>query len=174
MPVAWPANLVITQVMPREAGGAAGTNVGQNQTSVTRGTGERPSILAASAGGMASFTSASLFIVSRRAVWNAVISKQQVAGMLALQAHTTSVLEIGHTVLAQRMAVSTIPDKVQELLILAAGLTAPTGESKVRVAGDTVGFQRPMALSAGRVALCTSSFPVEVGLWTLGEAAPIQ
>lgn len=30
------------------------------------------------------FTSASLFIVSRRAVWNAVISKQQVAGMLAL------------------------------------------------------------------------------------------
>lgn len=50
-------------------------------------------------------TSASLFIVSRRAFWNTVISKQQVASMLALQADTTSVLEIGHTVLAQRMAV---------------------------------------------------------------------
>lgn len=57
-------------------------------------------------------------------------------------------MEIGHTVLAQRMAVSTIPDKVQELLILAAGLTAPTGESEVRVAGYTVRFQRPMALPA--------------------------
>lgn len=84
MPVALLASLVIIQIMPREAGGATGTNVGQNQTSVARGAGERPSILAASAGGMASFTSASLFIVSRRAVWNAVISKQQVAGMLAL------------------------------------------------------------------------------------------
>lgn len=84
MPVAWLASLVIIQIMPREAGGAAGTNVGQNQTSVARGAGEGPSILAVSAGGMASFTSASLFIVSRRTVWNAVISKQQVAGMLAL------------------------------------------------------------------------------------------
>lgn len=84
MPVAWLANLVIIQVMPREAGGATGTNVGQNQTSVTRGAGERSSILAASAGGMACFTSASLFIVSRRAFWHTVISKQQVAGMLTL------------------------------------------------------------------------------------------
>lgn len=33
---------------------------------------------------------------------------------------------------------STVPDEVQELLFLAAGLTVPTGESKVRVAGDTV------------------------------------
>lgn len=49
------ASLVIIQIMPREAGGAAGTNVGQNQTSVARGAGERPSILAASAGGMASY-----------------------------------------------------------------------------------------------------------------------
>lgn len=83
-------------------------------------------------------------------------------------------MEIGHTVLAQRMAVSTKPNKVQELLVLAAGPTVPTGESKVRVAGDTVRFQRPMALPAGWVALCTSTFLVEVGLWTLGEAAPMQ
>lgn len=43
--------------------------------------------------------------MSRRAVWNTVVPKQQVAGMLALQADTTSVMKIGHTVLAQRMAV---------------------------------------------------------------------
>lgn len=33
---------------------------------------------------------------------------------------------------------STVPNQVQELLFLAAGLTAPTGESEVGVAGDTV------------------------------------
>lgn len=51
------------------------------------------------------FTRAPLCVVSRRAVWNTVVPKQQVAGMLALQADTTSVMKIGHTVLAQRMAV---------------------------------------------------------------------
>lgn len=49
------ASLVIIRVMPREAGGAAGTKVGQNQPSVTGGAGERPSTLAASAGRMASY-----------------------------------------------------------------------------------------------------------------------
>lgn len=172
--VAWLASLVIIQVMPSEARGAAGTNVGQNQTSITRGAGERSSTLAASAGGVASFTRAPLCVVSRRAVWNTVVPKQQVAGMLALQADTTSVMKIGHTVLAQRMAVSTVSNKVQVLLFLAAGLTVPTGESKVRVTGDTVRFQRPVALPAGWVALCTSTFQIKVRVWTLRKAAPSQ
>lgn len=84
MCVAWLANLVIIQVIPREAGDAAGTNVGQNQTGVTGGAGEESSVLTASAGRMASFTSAPLCIVSRRAVSHTVIPEQQVAGMLAL------------------------------------------------------------------------------------------
>lgn len=49
------ASLVIIQVIPREAGDAAGTNVGQNQTGVTGGAGERSSVLTASAGRMASY-----------------------------------------------------------------------------------------------------------------------
>lgn len=49
------ASLVIIQVIPREAGDAAGTNVGQNQTGVTGGAGEGSSILTASAGRMASY-----------------------------------------------------------------------------------------------------------------------
>lgn len=49
------ASLVIIQVIPREAGDAAGTNVGQNQTGVTGGAGEGSSALAASAGRMASY-----------------------------------------------------------------------------------------------------------------------
>lgn len=47
---------------------------------------------------------------------------------------------------------STVPNQVQELLFLAAGLTVPTGESEVGVTGDTVRFQGPMALPAGWVA----------------------
>lgn len=74
--------------------------------------------------------------------------------------------------LAQRVAISTVPNQVQELLLLAAGLTAPTGESEVGVTGDTVRFQGPAALPAGWVALCTGPFQVKVGLWTLGEAPP--
>lgn len=103
-----------------------------------------------------------------------MIPKQQVAGMLALQADTTSVVEISHTALAQWMAVSTVPNKVEELLFLASGLTAPTGESEVRVTRHTVGFQGPMALPAGWVALCASTFQIKVGLWTLRQAAPGQ
>lgn len=74
--------------------------------------------------------------------------------------------------LAQRMAVSTVPNEVQELLFLAAGLTAPTGESEMGVTGDTVGFQGTMALPAGWVAFHAGTFQVKVALWTLGEAAP--
>lgn len=70
------------------------------------------------------------------------------------------------------MAVSTVPHEVQELFFPAAGLTVPTAESEVGVTGDTVGVQRPMALPAGWVAFCTNTFPVEVALWALGEAAP--
>lgn len=81
-------------------------------------------------------------------------------------------MEVSHTVLAQRVAISTVPNQVQELLFLAAGLTAPIGESEVGVAGDTVRFQGPTALPAGWVALGTGPFQVKVGLWTLGKALP--
>lgn len=42
--------------------------------------------------------------MSRGAVSHTVIPEQQVPGMLALQADTTDVVEVGHTVLAQRVA----------------------------------------------------------------------
>lgn len=83
-------------------------------------------------------------------------------------------MEVSHTVLAQRMAVSTVPHEVQELLFLAAGLTVPTAKTEMRMTGDTVRVQRPMALPAGWVAFCTNTFLVKVALRALGEAAPSQ
>jgi hypothetical protein len=47
---------------------------------------------------------------------------------------------------------SAVAHEVEELLFLAACLAAPTGKSDVRVTGDTVRLQRPVALPAGWVA----------------------
>lgn len=42
--------------------------------------------------------------------------------------------------LAQRMAVSTVPHEVEELLFFAAGPAVRTIHSDVRVTGEAVGF----------------------------------
>lgn len=47
---------------------------------------------------------------------------------------------------------STVPHQVQKLLFLAAGFTTPIEKSDVRMTGDTVRLQRPMALPASWVA----------------------
>lgn len=123
---------------------------------------------------MAFFTSSHLCIVSRRTVRNTVVPEQQVADTLAPQADAPGAVEMSCTVLAQRMAVSTISHEVEELLFLAAGLAAPTGKSDMRVTGDTIRFQWPMALPAGWVAFCTTTLLGKVAIWALGEALPIQ
>lgn len=43
--------------------------------------------------------------MSQRTVWQAVIPQEQVTGILALQAHTASVPQVGHALLAQGVAV---------------------------------------------------------------------
>lgn len=76
--------------------------------------------------------------------------------------------------LAQRMAVSTVPHEVKELLFLTAGPAVPTSKGDVRVTGNAVRLRWPAALSAGGVAFCTTAFLVKVAVWALREALPIQ
>lgn len=76
--------------------------------------------------------------------------------------------------MAQRVAVSTVAHEVEELLLFTAGPAAPSSQRNVRVARDAVRLQRAVALPAGGVALCTTAFLVEVPIWALGEALPIQ
>lgn len=103
-----------------------------------------------------------------------MVPEQQVAGVLAGQADAPGAVEIRDTVLAQRVAVSTVSHEVEELLFLAAGSADPTRERDVRVTGEAVGRRRPTALPAGWVAFCASTFLVEVAIWALREALPIQ
>lgn len=166
--------MIVIKIVPWEAGGAAGTKVGQNEASVTGGAGEGSSAPAGSAGGVTFLTSSPLCIVSRRAVGNTAVPQQQVPGILAPQADAPGVAEIGCTVLAQRMAVGTVAHEVEELLLLTAGPAAPAGQSAVRVTGDAVRSRRAVALPAGWVAFCTNAFLVKVSIWALGEALPIQ
>lgn len=95
-------------------------------------------------------------------------------GILAPQADTAGVVEVRCTVLAQRMAVSTVAHEVEELLLLTAGPTGPASQRDMRVTGETVRVQRAVALPAGGVAFCTTAFLAEVSIWALGEALPIQ
>lgn len=55
-----------------------------------------------------------------------MVPQQQVTGILAPQADAPRVVEISCTVLAERMAVCTVPHEVEELLFLTAGPAAPT------------------------------------------------
>lgn len=123
---------------------------------------------------MTFFTSSVLCVVSRRATGNTVVAQQQVAGILAPQADTPSVVEISCTMLAQRMAVSTVPHKVEELLFFTVGPAVPTSKSDMRVTGDAIIFRWAMALPTGGVAFCTTAFLVKVSIWALREALPIQ
>lgn len=174
MHVAWLTNTVIIEIVPGEAGGTAGAKVGQNTASVTGGAGEGTPALAGPAGGVTFFTSSSLHEVPRRAIRDTAVPQQQVPGILALQADAPGVAEVGYTVMAQRVAVSTVAHEVEELLLFTAGPAAPSSQRNVRVARDAVGLQRAVALPAGGVALCTTAFLVEVPIWALEEALPIQ
>lgn len=174
MYVAALASAAVIWIVSGEAGGAAGTNVGQNEAGVAGRAGGRSSTLAGPAGGVASLTSAPLCVVSERAVGNTVVTQQQVAGILAPQTDAPGILEIGCTVLAQGVAVHAVSHEAEELFCPAAGLAAPTAESDMRVTGGTVRFQWPEALPTGWVAFCTVPCPVEVALWALGEALPVQ
>lgn len=51
------------------------------------------------------FAGAVLGVVSRRAVRHAAIPQEQVPGVLALQAHAAAVPQVGHTLLAQGVAI---------------------------------------------------------------------
>lgn len=103
-----------------------------------------------------------------------MVPEQQVAGIVAPQADAPGVVEISCTVLAQRMAVSTVSHEVKELLFPAAGPAVTIGKRDVRVTGDAVRLQRPTALPAGWVTFCATTFLVKVAIWALGEAPPIQ
>lgn len=103
-----------------------------------------------------------------------MVPQQQVPGILAAQADAPGVVEVGCTVLAQRMAVSAVPHQVEELFFFTAGPAAPTSKSDMRVTGDTVRVQWAMALPAGGVAFCATAFLVKISIWALGETLPIQ
>lgn len=103
-----------------------------------------------------------------------MVPQQQVPGVLAPQADAPGVVEISCTLLAQRMAVSTVPHEVEELLFFAAGPAVSTGNSDMRVTGRAVGFGRAVTLPAGGVAFCATAFLVKVPIWALGEALPLH
>jgi len=170
----WLTSTAVIEIVPREAGSAAGAKVGQNEVGITRGAGEGSHALAGSAGGVTFFTSSSLRVVSRRAIRHTVVPQQQVPGILAAQADAAGVVEISGTVLAQGMTVSAVPHQVEELLFFTAGPAAPTSKSDMRVTGAAVRFRWAVALPAGGVAFCATAFLVKVTIRALGQTLPIQ
>lgn len=109
MHAAWLTSTAVIEIVPREAGGAAGAKVGQHEVGITGGAGEGSCALAGSAGGVTFFTSSSLCVETGRTIGNTVVPQQQVPGILAAQADAPGVVEVSCTVLAQRMAVSAVP-----------------------------------------------------------------
>lgn len=55
--------------------------------------------------GLLTFAGAAVCVVSHGTVRNAVITEEQVTGVLALETEAASVPQVGHTLTAQRMAV---------------------------------------------------------------------
>lgn len=64
-----------------------------------------------------------------------MIPKEQVTGILALETEATSVPQVGHTLMAQRMAVHAISNQVEILLFLAASPASSSSQSCMGMAG---------------------------------------
>lgn len=171
---AWLTSTAVIEIVPGEAGRAAGAKVGQNEVGIARGAREGSCALAGSAGGVTFFTSSSLREVSRGTIRNTVVPQQQVPGILAAQADAACVLEVRGAALAQGVAVGAVAHQVQELLFLAAGPAAPASKSDMRVTGSAVSFRRAVALPAGGVAFGAPAFLVKVTVWAPRETLAVQ